>query len=166
MGILFTGLSSKILHDNKIDFFDTYIKHFKPAEFRNSLIFLKNDLFIKLDKFRDTVNAPVIISPAKGALLRIGFSTSAHYKGKAADIFVDTDMPFLQLVKIAKETGFTGIGIYPDWKLAGHSNAKGMHLDVRKEKSPGKIATWGALNDPHGNRIYMSMQKVLDYEHV
>ena len=46
---------------------------------------------------------------------------------------------------VAKEIGFTGIGIYPQWTLHGERRC-GIHLDTRRGVLPGSPSTWGYVD--------------------
>jgi len=54
--------------------------------------------------------------------------------------------------QLAKQVGFTGIGIYPDW------NRPGMHLDVRTDRQPGRPATWAGVYRG-GKQIYTNINE-------
>ena len=58
-------------------------------------------------------------------------------------------------VAIAKQVGFTGIGIYPHWQPRA-----GIHLDVREPETPGHIATWSGLN-VNGEQVYAAIEQGL-----
>lgn len=134
------------------------MKYFSEHEFNGWYGRLSPELKIALDTFRGVWGYPVIISPAEGAVGRhLGDSKSQHNIDKwgevrAVDIFpygLDSYSDAVRAIQCAKESGFTGIGIYPEW-----SPQCGMHVDVR----PGNhIATWGQVDGE-----YVSIQIALN----
>lgn len=57
---------------------------------------------------------------------------------------------------LAVDTGFTGIGFYPDW------NPKpGFHIDVRHDGKPGVPVTWGYVGTGT-NKTRVSMNEALE----
>lgn len=103
------------------------------------------------------------ISPAEGSTIRWpngwnGSMTSQHFYGRAIDVMIKI-LPYENVNKClrlaatkAKEAGFTGIGVYPDWKPS-----PGLHLDTR----PGKLAQWGAKNSKTGVQYYVGIQEII-----
>lgn len=122
-------------------------------------------LLTLLDVFRFQWCAPVIISPAPGAIGRFLDNDASQHNierwGKVRAIDV---MPFGMVTAkdrsrafgIASSLGFTGIGIYPDW-----SPRPGMHLDVRIDRRPGCPATWAGV-DRNGKQEYINIFDVLE----
>ena len=100
----------------------------------STLILIDKRLAEGLQKIRDKVGKPVIITSAfrtpehniavKGAQPTDDSEGSQHLYGKAADISVQ-GMTGQQLANIARAVGFTGIGIAGTW----------CHVDVRDEKA-------------------------------
>ena len=112
--------------------------HFSPMEFGASLPFLSIDLLNKLDNFREALGSRVMISPAKGSLLRWDTKNeSQHLYGRAADIMLPDEQSLIKALDIATKIGFTGIGLYPHWKPY-----HGLHVDIRALKKDDKIKTW------------------------
>ena len=129
-------------------------------------------LLFALDVLRDALNAPVVISPANGALgRRMGKATSLHNVDLhgmvyAADVLLPLSFGVDRGFDAARELRlFSGIGVYPLWKPRA-----GLHLDVRhlsprnpsKGAMPRTPATWGAVPGAHGRQEYMSAAAVLD----
>lgn len=129
-------------------------------------------LLFALDVLRDALNAPVVISPAKGALgRRMGMSTSLHnvdFHGMvyAVDVLLPMAWGAAEGFEAARELRlFSGIGVYPFWKPRA-----GLHLDVRhlsplnpsKGATPRTPATWGAGPGAYGRQEYMSAAAALD----
>lgn len=105
------------------------IRYFKPENTEDNwgvASHIRNTLLKELDKFRELVGKPVIVTS--------GYRpnpTSKHSLGIAADVVVpDWDKPLLDLYFIAERCNFTGIGVYPDWKYDGLITG-GLHLDQR-----------------------------------
>ena len=87
---------------------------------------LKAELLEKLQRLRDLAGRPVIVNsgyrnPAYNKKVG-GSSTSRHLMGEAADIRVPGLHPD-EVAQLAREAGFTGIGIYRSF----------THVDVRRE---------------------------------
>ncbi|MBW7956542.1 MAG: DUF882 domain-containing protein [Deltaproteobacteria bacterium] len=132
------------------------LRYFKPSEFGASLPLLNPALLEKLDEFRHRLGSRVIISPAPGSLIRpAGDNESQHVYGRAADVMIP-DTTLVQAYSVAREVGFTGIGVYPHWKPY-----KGLHLDVRPDRQPGSPAQWAGLKGPDGKQFYTSVERGL-----
>lgn len=130
------------------------LRYFTAAEFGSSLPLLSKDLLSKLDEFRDRLGSRVLISPAPGSLLRpAGSQESQHFYGRAADVMIP-DVDLRTAFEVARGVGFTGIGVYPDWKPY-----KGLHLDVRPDRKPGAPALWAGLRGADGKQFYTSVDR-------
>jgi len=124
------------------------MQHFTPDEFREWGRDMSPHLLALLDEFRDRLGHPVAISPHPKALGRHHGpqGTSQHNvdrwgEVRAVDVMPKIGRRFRRLAfDIAKETGFTGIGVYPDWEPRW-----GMHLDVRDDREPGDPAVWSGI---------------------
>jgi len=147
------------------------MKHFKPEEFRGSWEYMNQDLLDMLDEYRETLGFPVVISPHPDALGRTLSPDHPNYGSmhnitkygacRAADV-----MPYCPTLEdaynAAREIGFTGIGLYPDW-----SPHFGVHLDNRPDRTPEDPALWAARKvwDARKKRfvqVYNSIVDVLD----
>lgn len=133
-----------------------HLQYFTREEFGDWLFYMSPRLLVMLDVFRHRWHAPVAISPVDGALGRhAGDSTTQHNvdvygEVRAADLLpngMDTREDMERAIRLAQSLGFTGIGIYPDWKPS-----PGLHLDVRHEKKPGHPAIWGAVKTREGQK--------------
>ena len=81
----------------------------------------------RLDSLRGWVGCPIIITAGYDSQ---GHSTdSYHYKGKAVDIIICTEMTMREQWDYIKISGFNGIGVYPDWKYKDFRG--GWHVDTR-----------------------------------
>jgi len=90
-------------------------------------------LVAKLQSLRDIINMPITVTsgyrcPLYNSKVN-GYSNSPHMKGKAADIVANIPMWFF--AKMAKEVGFTRIGLYPRNGF--------IHVDLMK---PSPSASW------------------------
>ena len=115
-----------------------------------------------LDEFRDRLRAPVMISPAEGALGRhLGVRAASRHNidrwgaVQAADVMLPRGPDVRDqtqggaVVDLAVECGFGGIGVYPGWHPY-----PGLHLDVRPPKSDGSPYTWARIDG-----VYVAMHK-------
>ena len=121
------------------------VKWFKAEEFDDRhKINLGKDMDMetvhRLDSLRGWVACPIIVTAGFDSQ---GHSTdSYHYKGKAIDIIICTDMTMREQWDYIRISGFAGIGVYPDWKYKDFRG--GFHLDTRdvpqvwREVSKGK----------------------------
>lgn len=104
-------------------------KNFKLSEFQSpdtQEVKIDSGLVNKLQQLRDQVGRPVIVTsgyrtPEHNRAIG-GAERSFHMQGLAADIVVE-GMSSAELADVAKQIGFTGIGVYP---RRGH-----CHVDVR-----------------------------------
>ena len=128
-------------------------------------------LLLGLDVLRDTLNAPVAISPAPGALgRRAGGSSSLHNVDVYGAVYaVDVLLPPAWGVEEGFDAArnmrlFSGIGVYPFW-----IPRPGLHVDVRhlsavtpsKGATPLRPATWGAVRGAGGRQEYVSAAAAL-----
>lgn len=128
-------------------------------------------LLLALDVLRDTLNAPVSISPAPGALgRRSGWSISLHNVDVfgmvyAADVLVPVSWGVAEGFDAARNVLlFSGIGVYPFW-----IPRPGLHVDVRhlsalnpsKGATPLRPATWGGVRGAGGRQEYVTAAAAL-----
>lgn len=147
-------------------------RFFAPHEFGAWLNRIHPALLFALDVLRDTLNAPVVISPAPGALgRRLGGSSSLHNVDVFAMVYAaDVLLPLCCSVADGFQVAcnlrlFSGVGVYPFW-----SPRPGLHLDVRhlsamnptKGATPLTPATWGAVPGAGGRQEYISASAALD----
>lgn len=146
-------------------------RFFAPHEFGAWLNRVHPALLFALDVLRDTLNAPVVISPSAGALgRRLGGSSSLHNVDVfgmvyAADVLLPVSWGVEEGFDAARNVRlFSGIGVYPFWKPR-----PGLHVDVRhlsavnptKGATPLKPATWGAVRGAGGRQEYVSASAAL-----
>ena len=135
------------------------LKHFSPREFGVWYPLMSADLLKKLDAFRERWGYPVEVSSAQGAIGREDDSQSQHNVSKwgevrAIDVFprvagggyMLTASERQRAFTIAKEVGFTGIGLYTDTQPGNL-----LHLDVRVDKQEGSPAKWSRVNGHFGS---------------
>jgi len=142
------------------------LRYFTQNEFRDSWAAMSTRLLVLLDSLRYQWGAGITISPVSGALARYNGpdDTSQHNvdrwgECRAADVFLDgMDSPSSanRAVEVAMRTGFTGVGIYPDW-----DPSPGVHVDVRQDHEPGDPALWGMLDSSKGQYM-VSLEKALE----
>jgi len=130
------------------------LMHFKPEEFREWWPDMDMRLLDGLDAFREALRAPVMISPAEGALGRhLGIRAASRHNVDRWDTVqaVDIMLPrgpdlrdkddAMKVIDLAVDCGFGGIGVYLDWKPYA-----GLHLDIRPLKPDGSPATWTRID--------------------
>ena len=145
--------------------------HFTRKEFiRNGVQwfgYLAKELPEMLDAFREQWGAPVHVSPSQWALGRHNGTdgTSQHNVDRdgilrAVDLMpegIKTRADMERAVDIAKRVGFTGIGVYPDWRPR-----PGIHVDTREDRVRNNPAQWGAVRDtPSAKQRYTSTHEAL-----
>jgi len=139
------------------------LKYFAASEFGVWWPFLDNNLLYGLDAFRQALGVPLQISPASGAIGRVGKEDEAsqHFllesgQLRAIDILIPENISLEHAYNVAKSLGiFTGIGVYPDW-----SPRHGLHLDTRKNKAPDNPATWSGLKVVIGGKVKQVYENV------
>ena len=146
-------------------------RFFRPDEFGAWADRMHPALLLALDVLRDTLNAPVAISPAAGALgRRAGRSISLHNVDVfgmvyAADVLLPVSWGVEEGYDAARNVRlFSGIGVYPFWKPR-----PGLHVDVRhlsavnptKGATPLNPATWGAVRGAGGRQEYVTASAAL-----
>lgn len=136
------------------------LKHFKPSEFGLWWPLMDINLLLGLDEFRAMLGQSVQISPAFGSLGRPGQGNegSQHFPSPfvmAADVMIPESVPLSRAYQVARSVGFHGIGLYPDWKPR-----HGLHLDMRKDRTPGNPAMWSAFNVA-GKQTYTAITKAI-----
>jgi hypothetical protein len=124
-------------------------------------------LLVLLDLLRYRHGGPILISAHDYALGReLGPDDHSQHnidkwgEVRAADVMfprIKVQADAEHLVLIAKQCGFTGIGIGPEW--IPHF---GAHLDVRHEREPGRPATWGYVRGKKGKQITVSLEDALE----
>jgi hypothetical protein len=130
------------------------LKYFSASEFGIWWPLMNRDWLLKLDKFRELWGRPVYISGNAAGLGRHDDSDSQHNvlkwgEVRAGDVFpegMNTAAERDRAYRIAREVGFTGIGLYTDTKRGNM-----LHVDVREPKRPGYVATWSRVAGEYGS---------------
>ena len=130
-----------------------HLQHFIPLEFGKWYEHMSPRQLVMLDVLRHRLGTSIEISAHPKALGRMlgEESESAHNidfwgEVKASDCFVKGvyfRAQALNVVKLATEVGFTGIGVYPHWTNNAGKTQPGFHFDTRPNRSMGSPATWG-----------------------
>jgi hypothetical protein len=131
LGVIFIYGGGQVVRREMLD-----LKYFDRSEFGLWWPLMSVDVLTKLDAFREAWGAPVMVSPAIGGLGREDNSGSMHNvlkwgEVRAIDVFprgMDTLADRRRAYQIAKNVGFTGIGLYTDTKPSNM-----LHLDNRDE---------------------------------
>ena len=146
-------------------------RHFTAEEFGPWAGRIHPALLYGLDVLRETLRAPVAISPAPGSLgRRLGGSKSLHNVDVfgmvyAADVLLPLSCGVTEGYEAALNVRlFSGVGVYPFWKPR-----PGLHVDVRhasavnpsKGATPLNPATWGAVPGAGGRQEYVSAAAAL-----
>lgn len=137
------------------------LKYFSLSDFRGEWPFLAVDLMQRADMFAMEVSkrgSRVVVSPVPGAMLRWdkegeGEGKTEHRYGRAIDVMIDGPTTLAECRDIAKEVGFSGIGVYPDWRPC-----KGCHLDIRPGRALGNPATWAGIKQD-GKQVYVAIER-------
>lgn len=142
------------------------LRYFDRSEFRESWDVMSVRQLILMDSARHQWGASITISPVRGALARHNGpdDDSQHNvdrwgECRAADQFFEgmTDKPSAnRVIGILIRAGFTGIGLYPDWKPQ-----PGIHSDCRQPAKPGEPALWGMIDDGNG-QYQVSLERALE----
>lgn len=139
------------------------LKWFKPSEFSGHFHDISPDTLYALDKFRELWGRPVTVSPVEGAIVRHGGNgdTSQHNVdlwgvSRAIDFFPKglSASNAERAYQLAREAGFSGIGIYNDTKPGWM-----MHGDTRTDKTPENPAKWARIRVA-GKRKYVAIDEV------
>lgn len=132
---------------------------FEPSEFQQQLHYLDAGVIFALVKLREKVGR-IKISPAPGSIARNKPGSMHDISDNKLSLAIDV-MPldvslseFYQAAREIKEIG--GIGLYPDWLPF-----PGAHIDLRKRKFNGALATWSGIKNAEGKQIYGGINEAL-----
>jgi len=133
------------------------LRNFKPTEFGIFYPLIDSNLLTMLDDLRDQWGKPIHISPVEGAIGRVDDSSSQHniiYNlgvSRAVDMFPEgesggsmTPAEAEEFAALARNLGFTGIGLYRDTFYNGQPWIM-VHLDTRINVNQGEAATWSRI---------------------
>lgn len=129
------------------------LRYFKDSEFAD-IDKMNPDFLKKLDSYRTVMETPIVITSSTDG---VHSDNSQHYKGRATDIILpNTPLSLFDCFVMAVRTGFTGIGIYPDWYY-GDEKKGGLHVDYRL----GQHAFWiGAQVDSKQKYFTFNLQNL------
>lgn len=126
-------------------------------------------LLVLCDVFRDYWGLPVHTAYSLGVTGALGrhlgpLAESQHNYDKwgivrAADLqpaAMTNRADLLRAFEVARQIGFTGIGLYPD-----HKPGVGLHVDTREDCPPGDPATWAAFYR-EGKQVYTPISFALE----
>lgn len=103
------------------------VKFFKKREFDKPCE-MNRDFVFSLDSFREDIKTEILVTYSTNG---VHSENSEHYKGNAVDVmFPKYTGNLFDLYLLAEKHGFTGIGIYPKWKIKNNVIG-GIHLDKR-----------------------------------
>jgi len=148
---------------------DNPMNYFSPSEFGAWFPMMNPELLKKIDALRGAWGDTIVISPAMGSIGRTyppGHSNydSQHNVTKWGEVRAIDIMPLISTIdgkrsldsfelrmvyNMAKDIGFTGIGVYPDWNP--HA---GLHVDVRADRTAGNPATWSGIKTAKGQKYF------------
>ena len=137
-----------------------HLHWFKPAEFnrggQNWYPMISPYLLVLLDVARTMHGRPVYVSGHNRAVGRFdGRNNDSQHNFDRWDEVRGIDLFFEGsgepgavefIADMLDEIGFTGIGLYPQWRNNQGEIRPGFHVDVRSDRRPGDPATWGYLN--------------------
>jgi len=125
--------------------------HFSLREFQcrgrnccGGAVKVDSELLERLEQLRVRLGKPVMLScgyrcPQHNEAVG-GTPNSFHMQGIAADVrTTNLGMSPLEVARMAREVGFTGVGVYDGY----HGKRGFVHVDVRSVASPDRIAMWG-----------------------
>lgn len=146
------------------------IRWFKQEEFPlDELGLLNKQVVEELNKVREALGVPIVISPVEGAVIRYHSHSSGvrnerrsyHYfdeytgrLGLAVDVFIMSLIPYVSPIQIISRvfgcSRFKGLGMYCD-ALLNNENKLMLHLDLR----PTDPLVWiGKRRTIHNKREY------------
>ena len=125
--------------------------HFSLREFQcrgrnccGGAVKVDSELLEKLEQLRVRLGKPVVLNCAYRCPQHNeevgGTPNSFHTQGIAADVrTTNLGMSPLEVARIAREIGFTGVGVYDGY----HGKRGFVHVDVRPRAEEERIAMWG-----------------------
>lgn len=102
----------------------------------------------KLDDLRHQLGTAVFVTSG----YRSDNPSSQHFYGHAFDIIVP-GKELMEVYQAAVDVGFTGIGVYPHWKMHGVEYG-GLHVDLRSGR-----ARWMGVLDASSKQIYIGFNR-------
>ena len=115
---------------------------------------ISGDLLLELDRLRQFIGVPIIITSAFRSASNGNEGGSQHNIGLAADIIAPSFKgSLLDLYFAASRFEFRGIGVYRDWEHAG-KKVGGLHVDVRPADHR---ALWFCYKDAQDTQQYIAL---------
>ena len=122
----------------------SHVRYFKESEFDDPTVegsgqYIDGRLVMKLDSLRHATGWPIVVHAVVGGAVDMG-GTHGHQKGSfhllakgclACDWHFATETPGRVQVYNVLSAGFSGVGIYYDWRWNGRELEVGFHTDVR-----------------------------------
>ena len=120
------------------------LKHFRSKENWGSANLMNHDLLKILDNFREYWSKPIVVLCGTQGVHSSG---SLHSYGLAVDVCCPMELKIMNFYLAAERFGFTGIGIYPNWKF-NRKKCGGLHLDLRPIGINEAGSRWLGVLDP------------------
>ena len=122
----------------------SHVRHFSETEFDDPAVlgsgkYIDGKVVMRLDQLRHDTNWPIVVHNWVGGAVDMG-GTHGHQKGSyhlltkgclAVDWHFDTKVSSRQQVYAVLCAGFSGVGVYYDWRWNGVKLDVGFHTDVR-----------------------------------
>jgi len=136
-----------------------YFKKFDTIDHWGDPNRMQAEILLRVDALRDFVGKPIFVTS--------GFRENdrgEHGSGNALDIVCPT-LSLLDFYLSAERFGFTGLGVYPNWKWDGLETG-GLHIDLRdlgarigSNFAEFKGARWLAYKGADGKQVYTTLDK-------
>ena len=125
------------------------IKHFTVEEVERTgakIADVQYETIKKLDEFRELIKCPVVL--LSNGLTSGEHKSVQHPAGEAVDFTLGNTRPISEVVKLALQAGFSGIGVY--WNTVSNS----YHFDTRLD-----FSFWYGEKNKTGGWDYSSLFK-------
>lgn len=143
------------------------LRFFKRSEAWGEPDRMSFELLKELELFRKTLMQRIVVSCGTQGMHQ---KESLHYEGRAVDIVFpdrllhtpDTDNSLFDYALKAMRLGFTGIGIYPEWR-SDEKKVGGLHLEVSSQGSPRKFWIGVGISKTNTTYIGVSAKNLRNY---